>query len=171
MPRSKQLAISLICIATAFPSLEAQTVNAGTPEYFESKVRPILANNCFGCHTNTALGGLRLDSAEAMMKGAKRGPSVAPGDPDKSPLIQAIRQTDASFKMPQGGKLKEDEIATLEAWVKSGAVWPKSSVPVLSTSNGKYVITPERRAFWSFQPLKTETAHRAATCGARSAPR
>ena len=90
------------------------------------------------------------------MKGGKRGASVVPGDPDKSLLIQAVRQTDRSLKMPQGGKLKDDDIATLEAWVKSGAVWPKSAAPVLSSSNGKYVITPERRAFWSFLPLKTE---------------
>ncbi len=119
---------------------------------------PILANNCFGCHTNSALGGLRLDSPEAMLKGGKRGPAVVPGDPDKSLMITAVRQTDPALKMPQGGKLKDAEIADLEAWVKAGAVWPKSSsaAAVTSNSDGKYVITPERRAFWSFQPLKTE---------------
>jgi cytochrome c553 len=158
MHRSKHivLASSLICLASALPTLEAQTVNAGTPDYFESKVRPILANNCFGCHTNTALGGLRLDSSEAMLKGGKRGPAVVPGDPDKSLMIAAVKQTDATLKMPQGGKLKEDDIATLEAWVKAGAVWPKSAVTQTSTQNGKYIITPERKAFWSFQPLKAE---------------
>jgi cytochrome c553 len=160
MPRLKHTALAgfLICFATALPSLNAQTVNAGTPDYFESKVRPILANNCFGCHTTSALGGLRLDSPEAMLKGGKRGASVVPGDPEKSLLITAVRQSDASLKMPQGGKLKDEEIAVLEAWVKAGAVWPKTSPAPATTSStgGKYVITPERRAFWSFQPLKTE---------------
>jgi mono/diheme cytochrome c family protein len=160
MNRSKHIALagSLICIVSALPISEAQTVNAGAPDYFETKVRPILANNCFGCHTNTALGGLRLDSSEGMMKGGKRGPSIVPGDPDKSLIIKAVKQTDPGLKMPQGGKLKEDEIATLEAWIKSGAVWPKSAAaPVTSSkTDGKYVIAPERRAFWSFQPLKNE---------------
>jgi mono/diheme cytochrome c family protein len=159
MLRSKHIAISTLCIATALQSvsLQAQTVNAGTADYFESKVRPILANNCFGCHTGTALGGLRLDSSEAMLKGGKRGPSVAPGDPDKSLLITAVKQTDSSLKMPQGGKLKEEEIAALEEWVKAGAPWPKPAATQITTkTDGKYVITPERKAFWSFQPLKAE---------------
>ena len=160
MPRLKKFAfsIALISIASAFStSLGAQTVNAGTAEYFESKVRPILANNCFGCHGASALGGLRLDSSEAMIRGGKRGPALKPGDPDNSLMIQAIRQNDPALKMPQGGKLKDDEIAVLEEWVKAGAVWPKSAAPVTSkTESGKYVITPERKDFWSFQPLKNE---------------
>ena len=160
MPRSKQFAfsIALISIASAFStSLGAQTVNAGTADYFESKVRPILANNCFGCHGASALGGLRLDSSEAMIKGGKRGTSLKPGDPDNSLMIQAIRQNDPALKMPQGGKLKDEDVKILEEWVKAGAVWPKSAAPVTSkVESGKYVITPERKAFWSFQPLKSE---------------
>ena len=145
------LAISSGTIA----ALSAQTVNAGAPEFFENKIRPILANNCFGCHTNSQLGGLRLDTLEAMKKGGKRGPSIVPGDPDKSLLIQAVRQTDPALKMPYGGKLKASEIADLEAWVKGGAAWPASTAAAVTASkDGKYVISPERRNFWSFLPLK-----------------
>ncbi len=72
-------------------TLAAQAVPASTPEFFETKIRPVLANNCFGCHTNTAMGGLRLDSPEALAKGGKRGAAIVAGDPDKSPLIAAIR--------------------------------------------------------------------------------
>ena len=156
MLRSKNAAIlatfasSFFCIPVAF----GQAVNAGSPEFFENKVRPILANNCYGCHTNSALGGLRLDSLEAMKTGGKRGSSLAPGDPDNSLLIKAVRQTDPSLKMPSGGKLKDSEIADLEAWIKAGAVWPKSAAaPVVTGVGGKYVISPERKSFWSFQPL------------------
>ena len=146
---------SLLFMALASP-LAAQTVNAGSPEFFETKIRPILANNCFGCHTNSQLGGLRLDTLDAMKKGGKRGPAVVPGDPDKSLLIKAIRQTDADLKMPYGGKLKAGEIADLEAWVKAGAAWPASTASaVVSSKDGKYVISPERRNFWSFLPLKS----------------
>ena len=133
----------------------AVVARAQSPDFFELKIRPVLATNCYACHTNSALGGLRLDSREAMLKGGKRGASITPGDPEKSLLIQAVRQTDENLKMPQGGKLKESEIADLVAWVKAGAVWPASAAPLTTNlkTGGKYVIAPERRAFWSLQPL------------------
>src|SRR5579864_7637299 len=154
--RSSKLSFLLPLILAVARSLVAQTVNAGTPEFFESKIRPILANNCFGCHTNSQLGGLRLDTLDAMKKGGKRGPAIAPGDPENSLLIKAVRQTDPDLKMPAGGKLKASEIADLEAWVKAGAAWPASTASaVTSNKDGKYVISPERHNFWSFLPLKS----------------
>jgi hypothetical protein len=148
------IALTLLCgILSAPLPLTGQTVNAGSPEFFENKIRPILANSCYGCHTNSALGGLRLDSPEAMKAGGKRGTSLVPGDPENSLIIKAVKQVDPSLKMPSGGKLKATEIADLEAWVKAGAVWPKSATPAVSSTGGKYVITPERRNFWSFLPL------------------
>ncbi|HTA45996.1 MAG TPA: PSD1 and planctomycete cytochrome C domain-containing protein [Bryobacteraceae bacterium] len=155
MHRSTRILLSLPAIFGVLASpAPAQTVNAGTPEYFENNIRPILANNCFGCHTNSQLGGLRLDTLEGMKKGGKHGPAIAVGDPDKSLLIQAIRQT-GDLKMPMGGKLKPAEIEKLEAWVKAGAAWPVSTAAAATTSkDGSYVISPERRNFWSFLPLK-----------------
>ena len=132
----------------------AQSPN--TPEFFENKIRPILVNNCFSCHTNTAMGGLRLDSAEAMLKGgSKRGAAVTAGDPDKSALILAIRHSDPDpkFRMPMGNKLKDAEIEALTSWVKAGAVWPKA-IPTAAKVNGKFVIFPEQKKFWSMLPLK-----------------
>jgi hypothetical protein len=130
--------------------------NPASPDFFENKVRPILVNNCYSCHTNTAMGGLRLDSSEAMLKGgSRRGPAVVAGDPDKSALILAIRHADPDpkFRMPLGNKLKDAEIEALTAWVKAGAVWPKS-IPIVSKVNGKFVIFPEQKKFWSMLPLK-----------------
>src|SRR5580704_5050444 len=86
-------------------TLRAQPTAAASPDYFELKIRPLLATNCYSCHTDSALGGLRLDSRDAMLKGGSRGPSLVPGDPDKSVLIQAVRQTDPKLKMPMGSKL------------------------------------------------------------------
>src|SRR5215204_2659061 len=132
--------------------LQAQT--AGSADFFESKVRPILAGNCFGCHTNSAMGGLRLDSAEAMKKGGNKGPAVTPGDPEKSLLLQLVKSPDTKQRMPMGSKLKDAEIAVLSEWVKAGAVWPKPAATVQTTKSGdSYVIHPEQRKFWSFQPL------------------
>jgi mono/diheme cytochrome c family protein/nitroreductase len=138
---------------TASP--DATASSAAAPDFFESKIRPILANNCYSCHTNSQLGGLRLDSADAMVKGGTRGPSVKPGDPDASLLITAVRQSDAKLKMPVGGKLKDSEIADLTAWVKAGAVWPKASVTTSASATpaGKYVVPPEAKKFWSMLPL------------------
>ncbi len=76
---------------------------------------------------------------------------MVPGDPDKSLLIQAVRQT-GDLKMPKGGKLKPEEVQALAEWVKMGAPWPDTKAAIPS-SPGK-VITAEQRAFWSFQPLK-----------------
>jgi cytochrome c553 len=138
------------------PALQAQTtLNAASPDFFETKIRPVLAANCYSCHTNSQLGGLRLDSLEAMVKGGKRGAAVVPGDPDKSLILKALHQTDPDLKMPPTGKLKDAEIADLAAWIKAGAIWPKTLQPVTSSgADGKYVISAQSRKFWSIQPLK-----------------
>ncbi len=127
---------------------------AASPEFFESKVRPVLANSCYACHTGSMLGGLRLDSRQAMLKGGKSGPSLVPGDPDNSLLIRAVRQTDDKLKMPMGGKLKDAEIEALVEWVKAGANWPQSAAPAPAAQDGKYTISAERRNFWSLLPLE-----------------
>jgi Protein of unknown function (DUF1549)/Protein of unknown function (DUF1553)/Planctomycete cytochrome C len=134
------------------------TMAAASPEYFEAKVRPVLAANCYDCHTEESLGGLRLDSREAILKGGKSGPAVVPGDPDKSLMIAAVRQTSA-LKMPKGGRLKPDEVDALVEWVRAGAAWPTfaasgSSAASVGKPTSTYTIKPEQRAFWSFQPIR-----------------
>ncbi len=134
--------------------LHGQSSPSASPEFFENKIRPILANSCYGCHTNSAMGSLRLDSLEAMEKGGKHGAAIVPGDPGNSLLIKAVLQADPKLKMPMGSKLKDSEIADLIAWVKAGPTWPKSAEPAPAAANGKYVISPERRAFWSLTPIQ-----------------
>src|SRR4051794_40360117 len=80
-----------------------------SPEFFETRVRPILANNCYGCHTNSKLGGLRVDSREALLQGGSSGPSIVPGSPEKSLLVSAVVQS-GELKMPKGSKLKTEDI-------------------------------------------------------------
>ncbi|MEO8097014.1 MAG: PSD1 and planctomycete cytochrome C domain-containing protein [Acidobacteriota bacterium] len=133
--------------------------DAASSDFFETKVRPVLAASCYSCHSSAPLGGLRLDSAENMLKGGSRGPAVVAGDPEKSLLIQAVRHSDAKLKMPMGGsKLKDNEIADLTAWIQAGAVWPKTAVAaVTSSASAAYVIPAERKQFWSLIPLKPVT--------------
>ena len=122
-------------------------------EFFEKRVRPVLAERCYACHTNSKLGGLQLDSRDAILKGGKSGPAIVPGKPGESLLIKAVNQTDPRLKMPMTGpKLTDDQIAALSHWVEIGAPWTASKSGAPQTKKG-FTITPEQRAFWSLQPL------------------
>ena len=80
---------------------------------FESRVRPLLAAKCQGCHGDTvAEAGLRLDSRRALLAGSDTGPVVVPGDAAKSRLVAAVRHVD-DLAMPPDEKLSADEIATI----------------------------------------------------------
>jgi mono/diheme cytochrome c family protein len=143
---------------------QAPAAGAASADFFETKIRPVLAANCYDCHTDQRMGGLRLDSRDALLKGGRSGPAIVPGEPDKSLLITAVRRTGA-LKMPKGGVLKPEEVSALVEWVRAGAAW--SATPALSANGAPaapaaaatpaaaaYVIKPEQRAFWSFQPLR-----------------
>jgi mono/diheme cytochrome c family protein len=127
-------------------------VRAQQDQTFEMHVRPLFVEKCYACHTEERMGGLQLDTREHAMKGGKDGAVIVPGDPEKSLLVQALRYTNPKLKMPPGGRLKDEQIATVEAWIKGGAVWPdgpKAQQPAVA-----YKITPEQRGFWSFQPIR-----------------
>ncbi|SPE41835.1 conserved exported hypothetical protein [Candidatus Sulfopaludibacter sp. SbA3] len=150
--------LATLLALTAGMAYTAEPQAPVSPDFFETKIRPLLSGNCYSCHTNSALGGLRLDSREAMLKGGGRGPALVPGDPDQSLMVKAVRQTDAKLKMPMGAKLKDSEIEDLVAWIKAGAVWP-AAAPVTAKQTGpKYTITAEQKAFWSLLPLKEPAA-------------
>ena len=108
-------------IAITQVTLDGVMQSPGGPEatqFFEARIRPILAANCYDCHTEEQLGGLRLDSREAMLKGGTRGPAIVPGDPDHSLLIAAVRQA-GDLKMPKGGRLKASDGRALHIWGSS----------------------------------------------------
>src|SRR4051794_27392854 len=94
-----------LCLLLAPPPLLKGQTDA--EQFFESKVRPILANNCYTWHTGAKRGGLRLDSREALLKGGKSGPAIIPGNLKESLLIQATNNTHPRLKMPPGDKLEE----------------------------------------------------------------
>jgi hypothetical protein len=147
---ARQIPVASLVIATPQTPTAPQTA-----EYFEASIRPILAANCYDCHTEEQMGGLRLDSREAILKGGKSGPAIVPGDPDKSLMIAAVRQTSDTLKMPKGGKLKREDVEALTEWVRAGAFWPSAvkTAPATAPAKAAYVINPEQRAFWSFQPI------------------
>jgi hypothetical protein len=119
-------------------------------EFFEAKVRPVLVENCYQCHSTAAKkqkGGLHLDTRDAIRAGGDNGPAVVPGKPAESLLLKAVRQT-GDLKMPPKGKLSDAAIVDLEKWIAMGAPDPRD----VATS-GKPVGIEEGRKFWSFQPL------------------
>ncbi|MFN0104203.1 MAG: PSD1 and planctomycete cytochrome C domain-containing protein [Bryobacteraceae bacterium] len=126
---------------------------AETPaEFFETKVRPVLAKNCFSCHTQSKLGGLAMTSREDLLKGGKTGPAIAAGDPEKSLLVQAITHQHERFKMPPtGAKLDDTSVAFIKTWIRDGAIWPEGP------KARQYAVTDEQRQWWAFQPVKNPT--------------
>ena len=113
--------------------------NEDNTQFFTQKVRPVLAQNCYKCHTDEAKGGLRLDSHEAVLKGGDSGPAIVPGAPDKSLMIDAVRQTGDLKMPPRGVKLTDGDIANLVEWVKRGGTWDsaEAAVPVLTAAEAK----------------------------------
>ena len=130
--------------------------SAAQGEFFETRIRPVLAEKCFSCHTDLKSGGLRADSRQGLLDGGLSGPAIIPGNAEDSLLIRTVSHTHDRLRMPLGQpKLKDQEIADLKAWVKMGAPWPALEVerlPLVSSKGKTFVITPEHRRFWSFQP-------------------
>jgi mono/diheme cytochrome c family protein len=99
---------------------------AAKPEFYTSKVRPIFQANCFRCHAGmNRRGGLSMSTRAGMMKGGKDGPVIVPGDPASSRLVKGIRREPPVKPMPpKGSKLSDADIATIERWIRAGAVMP-----------------------------------------------
>jgi len=143
----------LLALAPGAAALqEAPPPDAAGLEFFENKIRPVLVEKCYSCHSATAeklKGNLYLDTREGTLKGGDLGPSVVPGDPDRSLLIKAIRFTDEDLQMPPKKRLPADVVADFEAWVKRGAPDPRGA------GAAKSRVDPAKvKAHWAFQPLR-----------------
>src|SRR5262249_46685981 len=100
-------------------------------EFFETRVRPLLAEHCYDCHSAKAVkvkAGLRVDSRESLFKGGESGPAVIAGKPEQSRLIEAVRYSNPDFQMPPRGRLSDEQVATLVRWVELGVPWPGGGV-------------------------------------------
>src|SRR5262245_44281673 len=126
-------------------------------EFFEARVRPVLAEHCWGCHgPNRQRSGLRLDSRASLLQGGDNGPVVVAGKPEESTLIRAIRH-EGELRMPPKGKLPPEAVAALTAWVKMGAPWPPttavSAAPAMDAG-----IAAGRLKHWAFRPVRRPAA-------------
>jgi len=139
-------------LPSASPCRAASDSTSAQLQFFESKIRPLFADNCFKCHSQQAekvKGGLLLDTREGVLKGGETGPVIVPGDPEKSLLIKAVRYTDPDLQMPPKNKrLSAQQIADLEAWVKMGAPDPRAA------SASQKAWKDSGKDHWAWQPLK-----------------
>ena len=142
MPRLFSLAILLVLV----PTLHAQPERAKLLEFFETRIRPVLADNCFSCHGAVKpKGGIRLDRKEFILK-ASDEPFIVPGHPEKSLLVKAIRhEIDNKMPPPPKTKLSAQAIEDITTWIKLGAAWPDEK----PTAKGD-----DPRQHWAFQPVK-----------------
>ncbi|MCE9609709.1 MAG: PSD1 and planctomycete cytochrome C domain-containing protein [Chthoniobacter sp.] len=143
------------------PALGAATAEPTAEEtaFFESKIRPILADNCYQCHSlekGKSKGGLTLDTRDGVLKGGEDGPAIKPGDPAASPLIKAVNYQDKDMQMPpskDGGKLTDAQIAALTEWVKMGAPDPRKDAGKTRLTG----LTDKARHHWAYQPVTKPT--------------
>ena len=142
---SLRILARLLLIACGFCSAwQLRAAEAEGVEFFEKKVRPILVDNCYKCHSREAeklKGNLLLDTRDGLLKGGDTGPSIVPGQPDKSLLIKAVRYTDEDLQMPpKGKKLTAHQISDLETWVKIGAPDPRVAAAAANVSKAQETL-------------------------------
>ena len=143
---------SLVTVLIALGSASTSLLADDNEEFFEARVRPLLAKRCYECHRRKAEGGLRLDSLAAMLKGGSSGPAIVAGNSRESLIWQVVSGGHAEISMPPDEPLKESEIKVLEKWIAGGARWPEA-IPAARSNMDAHGITDQERAFWSFQSV------------------
>jgi len=144
--------------ATRTPGADAP----GSPEqieFFEKKIRPVLAEHCYACHsaeaerTKKLKGGLRLDTRDGLLKGGDSGPAIVPGKAADSLLVKTLRYAAGEVQMPPKGRLPDAVVADFEKWVDMGAPDPRGD----PASGGRKppvrgLSVEEGRNFWAYKP-------------------
>ena len=125
-------------------------------DFFETKIRPVLIERCYKCHSADAAklkGGLRLDRRASVFEGGDSGAAVVPGKVDESLLIKAISWSGVVSEMPPDGKLPDRVVADFREWIARGAAFPADSATV--AAKPRPVDIEQGRKFWSFQSVRT----------------
>jgi cytochrome c553 len=147
------LFVSCLLTGIAGRSVSAAAADGNDPasaEFFEARIRPVLVQHCYECHSADAKivkGGLLLDTAEGFRRGGDSGGVIVPGNNRESLLLQNLRYE--SGEMPPRGRLPQSVIDDFAAWVDAGAVDPRTggTAPVRPA-----IDLAAGRNFWSFVP-------------------
>ena len=144
---ARSSAMGLLVLITAASSAPADD---SLETFFEVKIRPVLATECLSCHGGKKTsGGLSVAAREGLLAGGDRGPAIVVGDPDRSLLIQAIRQSHDEVKMPPKKRLSDENVADLARWIAQGAPWPSSR-----TGQGRADAVTTAPRHWAFERVK-----------------
>ncbi len=151
-------AITLALVSEAL-QLGAAEITAEGRDFFENRIRPVLASECYECHDGSkSKGGLRLDYKEALLSGGDSGAAIVPGDVEKSLLITSLTHVDEDLKMPKhGAKLDDKVLADFIQWVKMGAPDPRDTPPTAeqaAKSKDWSSVLDIRKKWWSFLPVQ-----------------
>ena len=136
--------------------MQAQETYPKELEFFEQKIRPVLVQHCYSCHSEKAAAdgklkaNLLLDSRDGVGKGGESGPVVVHKKSGESLLMKALRYD--GVEMPPAGKLSENVIADFARWIDSGALDPRDGKAV--QPKPREIDLAAGRQFWSFQPLR-----------------
>jgi hypothetical protein len=118
-------------------------------EFFEKRVRPILAQRCWSCHSGESgesKGGLRLDHIEWIKKGGDSGPALQGGDIDGSLIYQAVSYQ--GYEMPPDGRLPKDQVDVIKEWIARGAYWPDEPLPEDKQHQDAFDLEARRQSHW-----------------------
>ena len=143
-------------VAVAMTFGAANAADGTGTDFFERKIRPLLAEYCLSCHgPEKQKGGLRLDSPAGIRGGGESGVIFQAGNPDESRLIRAVRYLDPDFQMPPKQRLSERQVADLTTWVKLGAPLPADeAASAVRPVRKEFQITADDRAYWAYQPVR-----------------
>ncbi len=144
----------VLCILLVNPPAVASEDDTAALQLFEKKIRPVLVEHCYECHSSAAEeaeGGLLLDSRDGVRLGGDSGPAVVVGDIDASLLISAIKHE--SYEMPPDRKLPDHVITDFERWIAAGAHDPRDGERTPRQAP-KPIDLNKARDFWAFRPLQ-----------------
>ena len=148
----------LLGLALLGPAVVRGAADDSGIEHFEKRVRPLLAENCYSCHSAEApsvFANLRLDSRAGLLRGGDSGSAVVPGDSSASLLLRAVRGQ-AKALMPPTGQLSEEKIADLATWVDAGAPWPDEQAPGLPDPSEAFDLERRRQEHWAWRPVMAQ---------------
>jgi len=151
-----KLVLTLLTALLLGPLAAVHTAEPTSIAFFEQKIRPVLIEHCYSCHSAEAKklkGNLFLDSKAGWQKGGDSGKAtIVPGKPDESLLIRVIRHVEPDLEMPpKKPMLPEAVIADLVTWVKMGAPDPRDGAKLEARRGDK--------SWWSLQPLPKRFKH------------
>ena len=116
--------------------------------FFEEKIRPVLAEKCYSCHSAAAdkvKGSLQVDHLAHLLAGGDTGPSVVAGDAEASLLVEAMAYENKDLQMPPKERLSPEVVEDFRKWIVAGAPWPEEPVPVAGEENAPEVFDLEKR--------------------------